>query len=144
MLFRLAAVLIVLGFGSAILHFSGFQFRALLWAEPAQPVLGLVLGVAGTALLVVRTSVVRKAKQASAQQQSWGAAPQGPVRQPIQQPIQTPPVAMGSGGPARPAVPPQGWPQRGPQQPAQTTPVHPQPPYGHPQQGYPGYDQRGR
>jgi hypothetical protein len=51
---RVGILLAVIGFGSVILHaFTQYQFRYLLWAEGAQPYLGIGLGLVGLALVVV-------------------------------------------------------------------------------------------
>lgn len=73
---RLGILLAVLGFGSAALHFSGYQFKLLMWAEPAQPVLGLVLGLVGVAAVVAGV-VSNRAKRASVQspQAPYGGPP---------------------------------------------------------------------
>jgi hypothetical protein len=70
--FRAAAVLMVLGFGSTILHFTEIQFKVLIWAEPAQPALGLLIGVAGTVFLGLGIANSNKSKQ-----QPYGQSPAG-------------------------------------------------------------------
>jgi hypothetical protein len=51
---RVGILLAVIGFGSVILHaFTPYQFSYLVWAEAAQPYLGVGLGVAGLALVFV-------------------------------------------------------------------------------------------
>ena len=51
---RVGILLAVIGFGSVILHvFTRYQFGYLVWAEGAQPYLGIGLGLVGLALVVV-------------------------------------------------------------------------------------------
>jgi hypothetical protein len=69
-MFRAAALLMVLGFGSMLLHFTDIQFSALIWAEPAQPVLGLLIGLAGAVFLVLGIANSNKSEQ-----QPYGQSP---------------------------------------------------------------------
>lgn len=62
---RLAFLFILLGFGSVAMTYTDRQFVLLMWAEDYQPVLGIVVGVVGVALLVA--GLVRKNKAAQAQ-----------------------------------------------------------------------------
>ncbi|AUI63440.1 hypothetical protein [Amycolatopsis sp. BJA-103] len=62
---RLAFLFILLGFGSVALTYTDRQFVLLMWAEDYQPVLGIVVGVLGIALLVA--GLVRKNKAAQAE-----------------------------------------------------------------------------
>lgn len=51
---RIGVVLIIIGFGSAILHSAtSYQFTYLMWADGAQPYVGIVLGLIGVALLAM-------------------------------------------------------------------------------------------
>jgi hypothetical protein len=51
---RLGGLLAFFGFGSVVLDSFGWQFRILTWAEPMQPWLGIVLGLAGVAVLAAK------------------------------------------------------------------------------------------
>ncbi|WP_409489661.1 hypothetical protein [Amycolatopsis sp. cmx-11-12] len=62
---RLAFLFILLGFGSVALTYTDRQLVLLMWAEDYQPVLGIVVGVLGVALLVA--GLVRKNKAARAE-----------------------------------------------------------------------------
>lgn len=62
---KLAFLFILLGFGSVALTYTDRQFVLLMWAEDYQPVLGIVVGVLGVALLVA--GLVRKNKAAKAE-----------------------------------------------------------------------------
>ncbi|MBP2319946.1 hypothetical protein JOF56_000331 [Kibdelosporangium banguiense] len=111
--------LIFAGFVSAILHYTDFQLRILMWSESMQPVLGIGLGVVGCAIVGASVALQKnkeaKAVQALPPPPGYGAAPyqQQPYQQQPQQQMPYPPQAQ----------PPQyGQPQPGQQ------------PYG--QQGY--------
>ncbi|MGJ3507407.1 hypothetical protein [Enemella sp. A6] len=52
-LVRLGLLLMVFGLGSLILPMFNMQFRLLMWADSAQPFLGIGLIVAGIAALVL-------------------------------------------------------------------------------------------
>ncbi|RSM71281.1 hypothetical protein DL991_37030 [Amycolatopsis sp. WAC 01375] len=74
---RLAFLFILLGFGSVAMTYTDRQFVLLMWAEDYQPVLGIVVGVLGVALLVA--GLVRNKKAAQAQPVAQ-QAPQEPAR----------------------------------------------------------------
>jgi len=121
---RLGGIMMFLGFVSAILHFTSRQLVLLMWSEPMQPALGLILGGGGV-LVVVLAMVMSKDKDAPAQPVPGApgfAPPQGFQQQ------QPGPMAPNSGpmpamqAPMQQPMPPQGYPQ--------------QPGYGAPQ-GYP-------
>ncbi|OXM49814.1 hypothetical protein [Amycolatopsis alba] len=71
---RLAFLFILLGFGSVALTYTDRQFVLLMWAEDYQPVLGIVVGVLGVALLVAGLLRKKKVAQAPVAQ----SAPQQP------------------------------------------------------------------
>lgn len=48
---RIGVLCAVLGFGTIVLEQFDFEFRILSWASDMQPVFGIVLGVAGLALI---------------------------------------------------------------------------------------------
>lgn len=52
-LVRLGVILTMFGVGSLILPMFNMQFRVMMWADPAQPFLGIALALAGVALLIV-------------------------------------------------------------------------------------------
>lgn len=52
-LLRLSITLMVIGFGSVGLSFTDYQFTLLSWANPLQPWIGLVIGVAGIAMIAI-------------------------------------------------------------------------------------------
>lgn len=149
---RFAAFLLLFGFGSAAMHVTHYQFRLLIWAEPMQPWLGLVMGAVG--LLLIAFSRTKDDQPAPVQRpmprgghpapQSYGP-PSGPQqRQPMPQPAPYggPPMHQGMPqGHAQPRPPQYGTPQYGPPQYApQGYPQQPQygPPQGYPrQQPYP-------
>lgn len=102
---RLGAVLALLGFGSALLHFTSVQFRLLMWAEPMQPVLGLSIGGAGAVLLLIK---VLTAKEEPAPPAQPMAAPS--FGGPAGQQFGPPPGQPHYGAPApQPGTPPQGF-----------------------------------
>lgn len=119
---RLGAVLALFGFGSALLHFTGYQFRLLMWADGIQPFFGLGLGALGAVLLLI-PMLTNKDEPAQGGYGQPPGAPGGPVPG-----GPAPQAAFGQqgfpppGGPA-PASPPGGFPQ--------------QPGYGPPQGGFP-------
>jgi hypothetical protein len=121
--------LIFAGFASAILHFTDYQLRILMWSESMQPALGIGLGVVGCAL-VGASVALQKNKNAKAIQQ----LPPPPGYQ-FAQPPQQPPAQWGPGpqqqapyGP--PPVRQQPYAPQQPQYPAQ--PYAPQQPYDQP------------
>jgi hypothetical protein len=101
---RFGLLLAVLGFGSAIMHFTDVQFRLLMWSEPMQPTLGIVIGAVGAVLLVVK---VITSKDEDAQPQ-----PSGPPMGQQQAFAQGAPQSYGP-----PSGPQQFGPPSGPQQP---------------------------
>jgi hypothetical protein len=51
---QLGFLLMVIGFGSAVMHqFTGVQFPLLSWWDRCQPVAGMVVGVVGLAAVAV-------------------------------------------------------------------------------------------
>jgi hypothetical protein len=88
---RLGVFLIIIGFGSVGLHYTGYQFRLVGWAEDWQPVLGIALGGLGI-LVCVLVSMLRgrKAAQPAGPQQQFAQPPQGfaPQQPPFAQPQQ--------------------------------------------------------
>lgn len=101
-LVRLGIFLVIIGFGSVILH-SGtdYQFTLLMWADGAQPYIGIVVGLLGVGLLA--SPVLLRAKQAKA-----GAAQQTPFGQPQNFGPGFGQPAQGFGQPQGFAQPPQG------------------------------------
>jgi hypothetical protein len=79
---RLATILMVLGFGSALLHFTDIQLSLMMWSEPMQPALGLIVGAVG--LVVAVAVVVIKNNKAKGAQAPRAAHPQQPYGQPGQ------------------------------------------------------------
>jgi hypothetical protein len=133
---RLGVLLAVLGFGSAILHYTDIQFRLLMWSEPMQPLLGAGIGVVGVVVAVIpylrnRSSSADPAVAYPPQPgqpypqppQQFGQQPYGAAAQPFQQQGQFPPPH-----PAAPAPPQQFAPQPG-YPPPGAAPAGP-PPYG--------------
>ncbi|MFL6145325.1 MAG: hypothetical protein ACJ72N_26135 [Labedaea sp.] len=123
---RFGVFLMIIGFGSSILHFTGYQFRLVGWAEEWQPGLGIAIG--GTGILVaVLVSTLRERRNQGAggqppaypqqpypaqpgPQQHFGYQP-APGQPPVTQPAMTQPV-MAQPPAARPAGPPQFFPQQ--------------------------------
>lgn len=102
---RLGVVLALFGFGSALLHFTSVQFTLLMWAEPMQPALGLVLGGAGVVVLVLKIILTKEEPAQDTAQQNFGPPPGGYAPPPdVQRPQ------------GQPAFQPQFQPQAGPQQ----------------------------
>lgn len=158
-LVRLGIFLVIIGFGSVILN-SGtdFQFTLLVWADGAQPYIGIVVGLLGVGLLASPVLLrARQAKASAAQQtpfaqpqnfgQGFGQPPQGfaqpqgfaPSPQGFDQPPTGFPAPTGGFPPpaapqqqyAQPqqfGVPPQGVPPQG------VPPQGGQPPFGPNQQ----------
>ncbi|HEV3355388.1 MAG TPA: hypothetical protein VG247_01275 [Pseudonocardiaceae bacterium] len=52
-LLRLGIFLIIVGFGSAVLSSTNYQFTLLSWSNSMQPVLGIVLGAAGIVMVAL-------------------------------------------------------------------------------------------
>jgi hypothetical protein len=121
---RFGVLLVVLGFGSVLFHYTDYQFRVLMWAEDMQPALGSAVGVAG--LLLSGAAVLRKQRAGA----SPGTVSTGSGPFPAQQPPLPPQGHYGA-----PAYTQQPYPnQPYPQQP------YPQQPYGQqPYNGQPGY-----
>ncbi len=153
---RFGTLLTVLGLGSALLHFTSVQFRLLIWSEPYQPVLGLSIGAAGVALIIVKVVTSKDSPEQAAPgsepaqfgpppaaphgaQQAYGAPqsygpPSGPQPVGAQPSVPQPAAPQSFGapqgyGPLQPYGPPQHYP---PQAPAQ--PQNGQGPYGGPPQ----------
>ena len=103
---RLGAVLALFGFASALLHFTDIQFRLLIWSEPWQPALGLILGAVGVGFLVI-ASVVNKDKPAPG---AYAPPPGGPAPQAAFGQPGFPPPAAGYGPQGGFAQPPPGMP----------------------------------
>ena len=118
--------LVFAGFASAVLHFTDYQLRILMWSEPMQPVLGVGLGVAGCALVGVSVAI-QKNKEARAIQALPPPPGYGPV--PQQAPYGPPPGMMPQHqmpyGPAPQPYPSQPYPPQ--QYPAPPQPYAPQP-----------------
>ncbi len=68
----LAILFIVVGFGSIVLpSLTDRQFVWLMWADDYQPIIGIVVGVVGVALLVANILRAKsKAQQAPAAQEA--------------------------------------------------------------------------
>jgi hypothetical protein len=62
-LLRIGGLLTLLGFGSLVLNLMNREFTLLSWAEDYQPTLGLIMGIAGVALIVIAL-VVQNDKKA--------------------------------------------------------------------------------
>lgn len=112
---RFGVFLAFIGFGSALLHFTGFQFKLLMWAAPMQPFLGL--GIGGGALIMLIVLATRKNPEEQ---------PAGPQPVAYEPPITYAPLAQPYGSPP-PASP---LPRRVPHQ-----PFAQQPPQEMPRQG---------
>jgi hypothetical protein len=117
---RFGGFLAVVGFVSALLHFTDVQFRLLMWSEPYQPALGLIIGAVG-ALVLLATALMSKDKPA--EQPAGAYAPPAPYGQPAG----PAPAGMSYGPPAGPQPMPGAIPQQGPQ-------FGQRPPQGPPQQ----------
>jgi hypothetical protein len=109
---RFGLLLAVLGFGSAIMHFTDVQFRLLMWSEPMQPTLGIVIGAVGAVLLVVKV-ITSKDEDAQPQQAGPPAGQQQAFAQGAPQSY-GPPSGPQQFGPPQ-AQPPYGAPQGQPQ-----------------------------
>ena len=79
---RLGILFVVLGFGSAIMHFTDIQFKLLMPVEDYQPYFGLGVGVLGVVLIGVEVVLKNKKKQAQAQPFAGQPAPGAPQQQP--------------------------------------------------------------
>ncbi len=123
-LLRLGIFLIIIGFGSAVLSTTNYQFTLLSWSNGMQPWLGIVLGAAGVVMILVP---LLRGRMGGFGPRSGGAiAPAQHLQQPQQQ--QQPPQGFG-----QPAQQPYGQPQQfAPQQ-----QFNQQPPQGFGQPGYP-------
>lgn len=101
---RLGALLALLGFGSAVVHFLNVrQFALMAWAAPWQPFLGLGVGAVGAVLLLI-PMLTNKDQSAERAAEGYGA-PGGPAQQ----------ASFGQQGFPPPASPPGGFPQPAPQ-----------------------------
>ena len=137
-LLRLSIILMIFGFGSALLSFTDYQFTALSWANGVQPWLGIILGVAGIAILVVpliarRSGGTIAPAQHLQQQQGYGYPPQ-------QQPYGAPQQQFGQQqgfNPQQGFGQPQGFPQQTPPQ----QQYAPQPGFSQPQLNQPQLNQ---
>ena len=128
---RFGLLLAVLGFGSAIMHFTDVQFRLLMWSEPMQPTLGIVIGAVGAVLLVVK--VITSKDEDAQPQQSYGPPPgqQQAFAQGAPQSYGPPSGPQQVGPPSGPQQQPYGAPQGQPQNGQQSFgPQGPQQPYG--------------
>jgi hypothetical protein len=164
-LLRLGIFLIIVGFGSAVLSSTNYQFTLLSWSNSMQPVLGIVLGAAGVVMVLLpllrgRLSglgprsggMVAPAQHLQQQQQDFGQPAQQSYGAPQQQ-FGAPQQQFNQGQPQQFAPQQQGFGQPG-QQPPHGQPGQP-PAYGQqppqfnqqPQQGFgpqqPGYGQQG-
>jgi hypothetical protein len=70
---RFGVFLAVIGFGSIGFHFTDYQFRILMWAEPRQPGIGPAAGLVG--LIMIGVSLVRKKNTAQPQAPAVQPAP---------------------------------------------------------------------
>ncbi|MET0233732.1 MAG: hypothetical protein ABW224_03735 [Kibdelosporangium sp.] len=128
--------LIFAGFVSAILHFTDYQLRILMWSESMQPLLGIGIGVVGC-VIVGASVAMQKNKEAQAVQAlppppGYGPAQHqpsyGPQSGPMPQQQPYPPQAQQP-------YPPQQHQQYGQPQPGQNQ-------YGQPQFGQHPYGQQ--
>ncbi len=159
-LLRLGIFLIIVGFGSAILSSTNYQFTLLSWSNSMQPVLGIVLGAAGVVMVALpllrgRLSgfgprsggMVAPAQHLQQQQQGFGEPPQQSYGAQQQQQYGTPQQQFNQGQPQQFA--PQQQPQQGYGRPGQQPAYGQQPPQFNqqPQPGFgpqqPGYGQQG-
>ncbi|WP_370947590.1 hypothetical protein AB5J62_08535 [Amycolatopsis sp. cg5] len=65
---RLGIFLAIIGFGSMVLPQFDLQFTLLMWADPYQPTIGIVVGVIGLALVGVGVAAKNKKKAVAPQQ----------------------------------------------------------------------------
>jgi hypothetical protein len=64
-LVRIGVLLVIIGFGSTVLHSaSSYQFTLLAWADGMQPYVGIVVGLTGVLLLAMPFIIV-SARQGS-------------------------------------------------------------------------------
>ena len=84
---RIGILCTVLGFGSLILEQFDYEFTLISWATDMQPGFGIVLGLAGVAL-IVGSVLVGRAKAPKPQQLPAQGAPQAYPGQAPQQPGQ--------------------------------------------------------
>ena len=136
-LLRLSIFLMVIGYGSVLLSYTEIQFTLLSWANSMQPWIGLIIGTAGLAVLVVPLLLARRGGSITpvqpVQQQNFGyGAPQQSYGPPQDFPQQ---LAPQQGFPQQPAqqpgfAPQQGFAQQG------FAPQGFQPQQGFPQQGF--------
>lgn len=75
---RLGGFLALVGLVSVILPLFNYQLRWLMWAQPAQPFLGIGLIGIGVALVVVPFVLQKRAPEAAAVEPA--SAPSGPER----------------------------------------------------------------
>src|SRR5262245_55211375 len=102
---RFGVLLCVLGFGSAVLHFTEFQFRLLMWSEPMQPGLGLGIGALGVVFVVIAPVRNRATAPAQSAAPAYGPPPGTPPANAYGPATPPPggfggPGAAGFGGPA--------------------------------------------
>ena len=101
---RIGGLLTFFGLGSVLLYSFDMQFRILEWAEPMQPWLGVVLGLAGVAVLGVKLL-----GSASSDQPVTEPAPGGQPFAPPPGGYAPPPnVQRGQGFPPGQGIPPGG------------------------------------
>ena len=77
---RIGILCTVLGFGSLILEQFDYEFTLISWASDMQPVFGIVLGLAGVALIGGSVAMSRAKAAPQPQQQAPGAPQQQPGR----------------------------------------------------------------
>jgi hypothetical protein len=136
-LLRLSIFLMIIGFGSVLLSFTDYQFTLLSWANGMQPWVGIVVGAAGLAILLV-PMLARRGGAGGA------IAPAQHLQQ--QQGYGYPAPQQGYGAPQQQFPQQTGFPQQQtgfpPQQPGfnQAQPGFAQQP---PQQPFPGQPQQG-
>ncbi|WIX84650.1 hypothetical protein [Amycolatopsis sp. DG1A-15b] len=75
---RIGVLCAVLGFGTIVLEQFDYEFRILSWASDMQPLFGIVLGVAGLALIGGSVAMNRAKNAAQPQQQAPVQPPQQP------------------------------------------------------------------
>ncbi len=119
---RLGGFLALFGFGSALLHFTDVQFKLLMWSEPYQPTLGLIVGGVGALLMLV--PILMSKDQPEVAQPAAAYPPPGA---PAGAPAGPAPAGMSYGPPSGPQPMPGAIPQQGPQ-------YGQRPPQGPPQQ----------